>query len=214
MLSMHYSDLATIGQKSWKIVWWNWTMKQSSLMNLEIGTAYVKENFLNQKLNRVFHESVTNPNKKVWVGEPRIFQYFERLDKVRWQEIIHWILKRKFTGKRADKGPVLTAITDNEKNSAWRYHDLRIIIRTDRDMGMYIWRIYRAAGFEPINQLSGTNGNQDWDIMKVRRFGWHFLFNGSQRELMFWIRYSRIPKQVNSQMEFKHPKYVRSWICR
>ncbi|MBK8152039.1 MAG: hypothetical protein IPK61_02505 [Saprospiraceae bacterium] len=83
-------------------------------------------------------------------------QYFERLDKVPVAGDNPLNIKKEiYRKKNTDKGPVLTAITDNEKIRRGDIMTSRIIIRTDRDMEYVHLKDMRAAGFEPINQLSG-----------------------------------------------------------
>ena len=122
----------------------------------EIGTAYVKREFSKSEIKPGFSRiEVANPNKSVSWGAAYI-QYFERLDKVPVAGDNPLNIKKEiYRKKNTDKGPVLTAITDNEKIRRGDIMTSRIIIRTDRDMEYVHLKDMRAAGFEPINQLSG-----------------------------------------------------------
>jgi len=83
------------------------------------------------------------------------WQYFEQLDRITPAETPLRIEKRLFREGMSSAGPVLTPLDQIDDLSTGDKITVRIIIRVDRDMEYVHLKDMRAAGFEPINVMSG-----------------------------------------------------------
>jgi uncharacterized protein YfaS (alpha-2-macroglobulin family) len=83
------------------------------------------------------------------------WQYFEQLDKITFAETPISIKKDLFLEKDSDKGKILVPITEKNPIKVGDLVKVRVEIRVDRDMEYVHLKDMRAAGFEPINVLSG-----------------------------------------------------------
>ena len=84
------------------------------------------------------------------------WQYFEQLDKITPAATPLKLEKQLFIQEVTDKGPVLTAISDNKQLKIGDKVKVRIVLRADRDMEYIHLRDMRAACFEPQNVISSS----------------------------------------------------------
>ncbi|HEY4965500.1 MAG TPA: hypothetical protein VII28_03835, partial [Puia sp.] len=83
------------------------------------------------------------------------WQYFENLDKISSAQTQLSITKNLFIEKDAGKGPVLEAVTEQNKLKPGDKLIMRIVLKTDRDLEYIHLKDMRAACLEPVNVLSG-----------------------------------------------------------
>lgn len=121
----------------------------------EAGTGYFKTSWdggqITPSMGKV---TVTNPNNTVAWGA-LYWQYFEQLDKITPAESPLKVSKQLFREVNTATGPVLEAITENKPVSVGDRVIVRVELRSDRDMEYIHLKDMRAAGFEPIDVLSG-----------------------------------------------------------
>ena len=122
----------------------------------EAGTGYFKTTWTGDDISPDMATiKVSNPNDQpVWGAV--YWQYFEDLDKIKtFEETPLTIKKQSFKEVNSDTGPKLTAISETSPISPGDKIKVRIEIRVDRAMEYVHLKDTRAAGFEPINVLSG-----------------------------------------------------------
>jgi hypothetical protein len=84
------------------------------------------------------------------------WQYFEDLDKIKdFQKTPLTIVKQLFTEENSATGPVLKPVAEGATLKRGDKLKVRIEIRVDRAMEFVHLKDMRAAGFEPVNVLSG-----------------------------------------------------------
>jgi len=122
----------------------------------EAGTGYFKTSWNGDAIKEDMGTiTVDNPNEQPAWGAV-YWQYFEDLDKIKtFEETPLTINKKLFKEVSSDTGPKLTPITEKETLSPGDKIKVRVEIRVDRPMEYVHLKDTRAAGFEPINVLSG-----------------------------------------------------------
>ncbi len=83
------------------------------------------------------------------------WQYFENLDKITSAQTQLSIVKNLFIEKNSGKGPMLEAVTEQNKLKPGDKLVMRITLKTDRDLEYVHLKDMRAACLEPVNVLSG-----------------------------------------------------------
>jgi len=120
--------------------------------NAENSAGYIKTSWKNNEITAdkgVVKVEKTSPGT-MWGG--MYWQYFEDLNKITQAETNVKMEKSLFIKKNTDNGVKLTpADTFNIGDLV----TIRLVIRIDRDMEYIHIKDMRAAGFEPINVLSG-----------------------------------------------------------
>ena len=122
----------------------------------EAGTGYFKTTWTGEDITTdMANIKVSNPNDQpVWGAV--YWQYFEDLDKIKtFEETPLTIKKQLFKEVNSDTGPKLETISEKSLLSPGDKIKVRIEIRVDRAMEYVHLKDTRAAGFEPINVLSG-----------------------------------------------------------
>jgi hypothetical protein len=122
----------------------------------EAGTGYFKEEWTGKDVKPSWSKiEVKNPNSNIVWGAA-YWQYFEDLDKIKdFQKTPLTIVKQLFTEENTPTGPVLKAIKEGDVLHRGDKIKVRIEIRVDREMEFVHLKDMRAAGFEPVNVLSG-----------------------------------------------------------
>ena len=130
--------------------------KSLQVNEYEAGTGYFKQKWNGSEVKDSWAEiKVENPNSNIVWGAA-YWQYFEDLDKIKdFQKTPLTIVKQLFTEENSATGPVLKPIVDGQKLKRGDKIKVRIEIRVDRAMEYVHLKDMRAAGFEPINVLSG-----------------------------------------------------------
>ena len=122
----------------------------------EAGTGYFKEEWAGKDVKPSWSKiEVKNPNSNIVWGAA-YWQYFEDLDKIAdFKKTPLTIVKQLFTEENTPTGPVLKPIVDGTVLHRGDKVKVRIEIRVDRAMEFVHLKDMRAAGFEPVNVLSG-----------------------------------------------------------
>jgi hypothetical protein len=122
---------------------------------VEAGTGYFKTAWNAEQVRpEMGNIKVTKKDEGVAWGAV-YWQYFEQLDKITFAETPISIKKDLFLEKDSDKGKILVPITEKNPIKVGDLVKVRVEIRVDRDMEYVHLKDMRAAGFEPINVLSG-----------------------------------------------------------
>ncbi len=123
----------------------------------EAGTGYFRTSWFTQEVK---------PEKGIVTVEKTgegiswgalYWQYFEQLDKITPHETPLRISKSLYREVQSATGPVLQTVTGQTPLSVGDKVISRIVIRVDRDLEFVHLKDLRAAGFEPLNVLSGYN---------------------------------------------------------
>lgn len=123
---------------------------------IEPGTGYFKQSWAPAEVKPAMAEiKVENPNSNIVWGAA-YWQYFEDLDKIKtFNKTPLTIVKQLYREKNSAAGPVLEPIADGASLQRGDKIKVRIEIRVDREMEFVHLKDMRAAGFEPVNVLSG-----------------------------------------------------------
>ena len=130
--------------------------KAVKIEEYEAGTGYFKQSWVGESVPKTLAEiKVDNPNSNIVWGAA-YWQYFEDLDQIKdFQQTPLTIKKELFLEENSDRGKVLKPITDGQALKRGDKVKVRIEIRVDRPMEFVHLKDMRAAGFEPVNVLSG-----------------------------------------------------------
>ncbi|MCA0237045.1 MAG: hypothetical protein LCH81_11740 [Bacteroidetes bacterium] len=122
----------------------------------EPGTGYFKEAWTGKDIKSSWSKiEVKNPNSNIVWGAA-YWQYFEDLDKISdFQKTPLTIVKQLFREENSATGPILQPISEGAVLHRGDKVKVRIEIRVDREMEFVHLKDMRAAGFEPVNVLSG-----------------------------------------------------------
>jgi uncharacterized protein YfaS (alpha-2-macroglobulin family) len=122
----------------------------------EAGTGYFKQNWSGSEVKNSWSNiKVGNPNSNIVWGAA-YWQYFEDLDKIKdFQKTPLTIVKQLFTEENSPTGPILKPVAEGATLKRGDKIKVRIEIRVDRAMEYVHLKDMRAAGFEPVNVLSG-----------------------------------------------------------
>jgi uncharacterized protein YfaS (alpha-2-macroglobulin family) len=123
---------------------------------IEPGTGYFKQSWDGKEVQPSWGDiQVVNTNSNIVWGAA-YWQYFEDLDKIEsFKKTPLTIVKQLFKEENSPTGPKLTALSDNNEIKVGDKLKVRIEIRVDRPMEYVHLKDMRAAGFEPLNVLSG-----------------------------------------------------------
>jgi len=123
---------------------------------VEAGTGYFKEQWRGADVKPSWSKiEVQNPNSNIVWGAA-YWQYFEDLDKIKdFRKTPLTIVKQLFTEENTPTGPVLKPVNEGATLKRGDKIKVRIEIRVDRAMEYVHLKDMRAAGFEPVNVLSG-----------------------------------------------------------
>lgn len=119
------------------------------------GTGFFKISWNAEQINSEKGKvqlSKTTPGV-AWGG--LYWQYFEQLDKVIPHATEVTIQKELFIKTLNEKGPILQPISEDTRIKVGDVVTVRIVINTNRGMNYIHLKDYRAAGFEPVDVLSG-----------------------------------------------------------
>lgn len=106
------------------------------------------------------------------------WQYFEDLDKITFSETPLKLQKQLFITRNSDRGPVLTALTDDNEVKVGDKLTVRIILTVDRDMEYVHMKDMRGSGLEPTNVISSYKWQGNLSYYETTRdAATHFFFN-------------------------------------
>ncbi|WP_226064645.1 alpha-2-macroglobulin family protein [Kaistella polysaccharea] len=119
------------------------------------ATGYVKSTLegenIDKKLGTV---TVTKPGPGIVQGG-LFWQYYEDLDKIKSSESYLSITKELYKKVKTVNGEELVKIAENSPLKVGDKVTVRMILNTDRNMEFIHLKDMRAAGFEPLNVISG-----------------------------------------------------------
>lgn len=157
----------------------------SSQEQTQAGTGYFKKQIEGKDVKpemgniKVTVDNKTGKNTGTSWGAV-YWQYFENMDKITTSagaSPLH-ITKQLYIETNTDRGPVLKEITANQPLKVGDKVKVRIVLKVDRDMEYVHMKDMRAAGFEPVNVLSGYK----WDnglgyYESTKDIATHFFFD-------------------------------------
>jgi len=124
-------------------------------VQVEAGTGYFQTSWMGGDISpEMGHVTVTKKDEGIAWGA-MYWQYFEDLDRITPAKTPLSINKKLFVEENTKSGPVIRALEDGETIKVGDRIKVRIEISSDRDMEFIHLKDMRAAGFEPVNVLSG-----------------------------------------------------------
>ncbi len=157
----------------------------SSQEQTQAGTGYFKKQIDGKDVKpemgniKVTVDNKTGKNTGTSWGAV-YWQYFENMDKITASagaSPLH-ITKQLYIETNTDRGPVLKEITANQPLKVGDKVKVRIVLKVDRDMEYVHMKDMRAAGFEPVNVLSGYKwGNGLGYYESTKDIATHFFFD-------------------------------------
>jgi uncharacterized protein YfaS (alpha-2-macroglobulin family) len=127
--------------------------------NVEAGSAYFKTSWTGSEITPEMGKINLSKSIEGPAWGALYWQYFEDIDKVTSLDSPLKISKKLYIKTNTDAGPVLKEITADNPLKIGQQVTVRLEIRTDRDLEFVHLKDMRAAGFEPINTLSGYRWN-------------------------------------------------------
>ncbi len=125
----------------------------------EAGTGYIKSVWTGSEIDPQMGQIVVSKSSAGPAWGALTWQYFENLDKISLYGNSLKISSKLFARVNTDAGPVLQEITEGDPLSVGQKVVVRIELRSDRDLEFVHLKGMRAAGFEPVNTLSGYRWN-------------------------------------------------------
>lgn len=125
----------------------------------EAGTGYVKTIWQGSEIQPEMGKIVVSKSTAGPAWGAMYWQYFENLDKISGHDSPLKISSRLYIKSNTDAGPVLEEISGDNPLRVGRQVVVRLELRTDRDLEFVHLKSMRAAGFEPVNNLSGYRWN-------------------------------------------------------
>lgn len=151
------SDRATV-------VWGNKELKPQTQ-----ATGYIKSSVQNSEINRSLATvTVTKPGAGIVQGG-LFWQYYEDLNKIKSSENYVSVSKELYRKIKTENGEQLQKISEKTPIAVGDKVTVRMILNTDRAMQYVHLKDMRAAGFEPVDALSGyhwKNGLGFYQSMK------------------------------------------------
>ena len=119
------------------------------------ATGYVKSTLKEEKIDKNLGTvTVTKPGPGIVQGG-LFWQYYEDLDKIKSSENYISITKESYKKVKTVNGEELVKISENSPLKVGDKVTVRMILNTDRNMEFIHLKDMRAAGFEPVNVISG-----------------------------------------------------------
>ena len=119
------------------------------------ATGYVKSTLKSEKIdNQLGTVTITKPGSGIVQGG-LFWQYYEDLDKIKSSENYVSITKELYKKIKTVNGEELVKISENSPLKVGDKVTVRMTLNTDRNMEFIHIKDMRAAGFEPLNVISG-----------------------------------------------------------
>ncbi|UBB90655.1 hypothetical protein J4771_04715 [Candidatus Kaistella beijingensis] len=119
------------------------------------ATGYYKKSIQSDKIDKNLGTvTITKPGAGIVQGG-LFWQYYEDLDKIKSSESYISITKELYKKIKTENGEELLKITAQTPLKVGDKVTVRMILNTDRNMEFIHLKDMRAAGFEPLNVLSG-----------------------------------------------------------
>ncbi len=121
----------------------------------EAGTGNVSVSWSGSEVSKSLASlRINNPNSTIVWGA-MYWQYFEDMDKITSAQTNLQMNKQLFIKRTTNKGRTLEPVTSNNRPQVGDVVTVRMELRADRDFEYVHLKDMRAAGFEPVNTLSG-----------------------------------------------------------
>ncbi len=158
----------------------SWTSAESDKANIIWGgkdlvnpdtkvTGYVKSAVKSDKIDKNL-ASVTITKSGAGIVQGGLFwQYYEDLDKIKSSETYISITKELYKKVKTVNGEELQKITENAPLKIGDKVTVRMILNTDRNMEFIHLKDMRAAGFEPVDVLSGYQWKNNLGYYQVTK---------------------------------------------
>ncbi|AZI40588.1 alpha-2-macroglobulin family protein [Epilithonimonas vandammei] len=143
----------------------SWTSNESDKAEITWGgkqlnpqtqaTGYVKQTVTSDNLDKNL-STVTIKKESAGIVQGGLFwQYYEDLDKIKSSESYISISKELYKKVKTENGEQLMKINENSPIKVGDKITVRMILNTDRNMEFIHLKDMRAAGFEPLDVISG-----------------------------------------------------------
>ncbi|MCW4452043.1 MG2 domain-containing protein [Kaistella sp. BT6-1-3] len=133
------------------------------------ATGYVKSAVNSDKLDKnLATVTITKPGAGIVQGG-LFWQYYEDLDKIKSSETYISITKELYKKVKTVNGEELQKITGNSPLKIGDKVTVRMILNTDRNMEFIHLKDMRAAGFEPVDVLSGYQWKNNLGYYQVTK---------------------------------------------
>ncbi|MPT33486.1 MAG: hypothetical protein E2600_17815, partial [Chryseobacterium sp.] len=143
----------------------SWTSAESDKAEITWGgkplnpqtqaTGYVKQTVTSDNLDKNL-STVTIKKESAGIVQGGLFwQYYEDLDKIKSSESYISISKELYKKVKTENGEQLIKINENSPIKVGDKITVRMILNTDRNMEFIHLKDMRAAGFEPLDVISG-----------------------------------------------------------
>jgi len=143
----------------------SWTSNESDKAEITWGgkqlnpqtqaTGYVKQTVTSDNLDKNL-STVTIKKESAGIVQGGLFwQYYEDLDKIKSSESYISISKELYKKVKTENGEQLIKINENSPIKVGDKVTVRMILNTDRNMEFIHLKDMRAAGFEPLDVISG-----------------------------------------------------------
>ncbi len=143
----------------------SWTSNESDKAEITWGgkqlnpqtqaTGYVKQSINSDNLDKNL-STVTIKKESAGIVQGGLFwQYYEDLDKIKSSESYISITKELYKKIKTENGEQLIKINENSPVKVGDKVTVRMVLNTDRNMEFIHLKDMRAAGFEPLDVISG-----------------------------------------------------------
>ncbi|MFB0966352.1 MAG: alpha-2-macroglobulin family protein, partial [Cloacibacterium sp.] len=133
------------------------------------ATGYVKSAVNSDKIDKnLATVTITKPGAGIVQGG-LFWQYYEDLDKIKSSETYISITKELYKKVKTVNGEELQKITENAPLKIGDKVTVRMILNTDRNMEFIHLKDMRAAGFEPVDVLSGYQWKNNLGYYQVTK---------------------------------------------
>lgn len=143
----------------------SWTSNESDKAEITWGgkqlnpqtqaTGYVKQTVTSDNLNKNLSTVTVKKDSPGIVQGGLFWQYYEDLDKIKSSESYISITKELYKKIKTENGEQLIKINENSPVKVGDKVTVRMVLNTDRNMEFIHLKDMRAAGFEPLDVISG-----------------------------------------------------------
>lgn len=133
------------------------------------ATGYVKSSVKSDKIDKnLASVTITKPGAGIVQGG-LFWQYYEDLDQIKSSETYISITKELYKKVKTENGEELQKISENSPLKIGDKVTVRMILNTDRPMEYIHLKDMRAAGFEPVDVLSGYHWKNNLGYYQVTK---------------------------------------------
>lgn len=144
----------------------------------EAGTGYFQTTWTGKEISSDLGNVKVTRNDDGFSWGAMYWQYFESMDKVTSAETNLQLKKQLFVVRQTTSGEVIVPVKDGDKLKRGEKIRVRIELSTDRNMEFVHMKDFRAAGFEPVNVLSGYQWKGGLGYYEnTRDVATHFFFD-------------------------------------